>query len=194
MIVTAVAPARQGSLHRFGSINSLFLWIEFSLLTPLCFCLLRSPNPATRNIVSNAPPPRGRHAYRSMILSPFCCRVDDLLWWRGPSQTRPDNTRPRVGFMNVSMPSFNPSFIHSFIPYMILLFGALHRRAAPGLTYPLFELEKVGPRLGFGLGHARATGARFGRFLVPQTHEAQSICALHLDTNSPGIKATKKTK
>ena len=144
MIVTAVAPARQGSLHRFGSINSLFLWIGFNLLTPLCFYLLRSPNPATRNIVSNAPPPRGRHAYRSMILSPFCCRVDDLLWWRGPSQTRPDNTRPRVGFMNVSMPSFNPSFIHSFIPYMILSFGALHRRAAQVSHTPFSNLKKSG--------------------------------------------------
>lgn len=34
-------------------------------------------------------PPRGRHAYRSMILSPFCCRFDNPGPGGGPSQTRP---------------------------------------------------------------------------------------------------------
>src|SRR5258708_2188579 len=48
-----------------------FPQIGFSLLSSLA--LFAGPNPARRFQC----PSRGRHAYRTMLLSPFCSRIDD---------------------------------------------------------------------------------------------------------------------
>ena len=178
------------------------VWASRRLITagstgksPLALCFPRldlafrpPPLPSSlaepRTPFSNAP--RGRHAYRSVILSPVCCRLVVTLVPAGASSRlrvslRPDQTRPDPSSDRLHERVQFHSFKHSFIPYTVA--PLTPPGCAPGLSLLLSNFQGWGldPRSWRASATAPQTpgGDTGSDVLAPQTHEAPPIFAPH---------------